>query len=183
VLDLEALACHRGSVLGGLPDTPQPTQKRFDTLLWDVLSRFDPERPVFVESESRRVGALRVPEPLLAQMHERGQCLRVDMPEEARVRLLMEDYAYFIEHPDALCAQLDTLIELRGKETVHRWQGLAQAGRWPELLADLMARHYDPLYDKSIERSFTRAQSAPQMHLKDGDRDTLRAAARALIAG
>ena len=99
------------------------------------------------------------------------------------VRLLMEDYAYFIEHPDALCAQLDTLVELRGKETVRHWQALAGAGRWPDLLADLMARHYDPLYDRSIERSFARSSSAPQIRLKDGDAETLHAAARTLIAG
>ncbi|HMQ71842.1 MAG TPA: tRNA 2-selenouridine(34) synthase MnmH, partial [Rubrivivax sp.] len=36
VLDLEALACHRGSVLGALPGTPQPSQKRFDTLVWQA---------------------------------------------------------------------------------------------------------------------------------------------------
>ena len=68
VLDLEAIACHRGSVLGGLPDTPQPSQKAFDRQLWQALRAFDAQRPVFVESESRRVGALQLPDALVARM-------------------------------------------------------------------------------------------------------------------
>ena len=48
VLDLEALANHRSSVLGALPGIPQPTQKRFDTLVLDALRQFDPTRPVYV---------------------------------------------------------------------------------------------------------------------------------------
>jgi len=50
VLDLEALAAHRGSVLGNMPDEPQPTQKLFDSLVWNELRGFDPGRPVFGES-------------------------------------------------------------------------------------------------------------------------------------
>src|SRR6195952_2320166 len=40
VLDLETLASHRGSLLGDLPDRPQPTQKYFDSLVLDALARF-----------------------------------------------------------------------------------------------------------------------------------------------
>ncbi len=61
VLDLEQLAEHRGSVLGLVPGEVQPSQKAFDTRIWDVLRRLDPARPVWVESESSKVGALRVP--------------------------------------------------------------------------------------------------------------------------
>ena len=50
VLDLEALANHRSSVLGALPGVAQPSQKGFDTLVWAQLRRMDPARPVFVES-------------------------------------------------------------------------------------------------------------------------------------
>ncbi|MEI8326600.1 MAG: tRNA 2-selenouridine(34) synthase MnmH, partial [Betaproteobacteria bacterium] len=68
VLDLEALACHRASVLGALADQPQPSQKRFDTLVWDALRGFDAARPVFIESESKKVGNLTVPPDLIAAM-------------------------------------------------------------------------------------------------------------------
>ena len=48
VLDLEALANHRGSVLGLVPGSPQPSQKQFDSRVWQTLREFDPARPVFV---------------------------------------------------------------------------------------------------------------------------------------
>jgi len=65
VLDLEKLARHRGSVLGHLPNNPQPSQKHFESMLWDTLRSFDPGRPVFIESESRKVGQCQVPAELI----------------------------------------------------------------------------------------------------------------------
>jgi len=90
VLDLEALAHHRGSVLGALPGEPQPSQKQFETRLWSLLKTLDRSRPVFVESESRLIGRLRVPEALLQHMRC-APCVRVEMPLAQRVSLLMED--------------------------------------------------------------------------------------------
>src|SRR6185503_9639364 len=68
VLDLEGLAAHRGSVLGGLPDRPQPSQKMFESLLLKELSLLDATRPVYVEGESKKIGQLQVPEALIARM-------------------------------------------------------------------------------------------------------------------
>ena len=65
VLDLEALAAHRGSILGGLPDQPQPTQKAFDNRLWQALRLLDAARPVFVERESKKIGRLQLPDALV----------------------------------------------------------------------------------------------------------------------
>jgi tRNA 2-selenouridine synthase len=87
-LDLEGLARHRGSVLGSVPGEPQPSQKRFDTLLWQALQGFDRARPVFVEGESRKIGALRVPEALIQQLRDGGQCVRIELSESARLHLL-----------------------------------------------------------------------------------------------
>ena len=54
VLDLEALANHRSSVLGLIPGVAQPSQKAFDSLIWAALRSFDPARPVYIESESKK---------------------------------------------------------------------------------------------------------------------------------
>jgi tRNA 2-selenouridine synthase len=183
VLDLEALACHRGSVLGGIPGTPQPSQKRFDTLVWERLCAFDPARPVFVESESAKVGQLRVPESLIVRMREHGQCLAVQMSDAARVQLLLEEYGFFARDPEAFCALLDALIELRGKDTVRTWQALAREGRWADVFADLMSHHYDPLYERSMQRHFSGLAQARPVELADGAPDTLRAVARDLLTG
>src|SRR5207244_440629 len=65
VLDLEELAAHRGSVLGNLPDRPQPSQKWFESQLLAALSALDPARTVYVEGESRKIGQIQVPEGLI----------------------------------------------------------------------------------------------------------------------
>ncbi|MEO7245308.1 MAG: tRNA 2-selenouridine(34) synthase MnmH, partial [Rubrivivax sp.] len=102
VLDLEGIAQHRGSVLGALPGRPQPSQKAFDTGVWQALRGFDPLRPVFVESESARIGRLRVPVALLDALHAQGEIRRVEMALPARVALLLEDYAHFIDDAENL---------------------------------------------------------------------------------
>ena len=68
VLDLEQLAAHRGSVLGGLPSDPQPSQKMFETRLWQALRSFSTERVIYVESESKKIGDLRVPDKLMERI-------------------------------------------------------------------------------------------------------------------
>lgn len=182
VLDLEGLACHRGSVLGATPGQPQPTQKRFDTLLWHALNGFDPQRPVFVESESARIGALRVPPALLDAMHAQGRCVHVCATDEARIRLLLDDYRESTLDPEPLCRLLGGLVELRGRDQVGRWQALARSGQWPELVAALMAEHYDPLYERSMRRSYPGLAQAPKIHLQCGDATELAAAATRLLA-
>ena len=182
VLDLEGLARHRGSVLGLAPGDEQPGQKAFETALWSALRGFDAARTVYVESESRRIGRLRVPEALLARMREHGRCLRVEMPDAGRVALLLEDYDFFVRDPDYFCRQLDPLLALRGRETVAGWQAGARAGRFGEVFLDLMRRHYDPGYDKSIRAHFAGYDAAPALALADGSAASLDAAVRGLLA-
>ncbi len=181
VLDLEALAAHRGSVLGGLPGAPQPSQKAFDSALWAALRALDPARPVFVESESRKIGQLRVPESLHTAMRG-SDCVWVEMPEAARVDLLLQDYAHFSAEPEAFCALLDALVSQRGHATVQRWQAQARAGEWGELFAALMREHYDPGYERSLSGNYPQLDEARRLLLPDGSAASLREAARALLS-
>jgi tRNA 2-selenouridine synthase len=181
VLDLEALACHRGSVLGALPGTPQPSQKQFELRVWQTLRRFDPQRPVFVESESRKIGQLQVPEALILRMRSHGQLLLVDMPLARRVDLLLEDYAHFFGHVDAFCQLLQTMVELRGHERVSQWQALAREGRWAEVFEALVTEHYDPLYSRSMGQNYQGMAQATTLALADGQEKTLRETAQGLL--
>ena len=183
VLDLEALACHRGSILGGLPGQPQPTQKAFDNRLWQALRALDAARAVFVESESKKIGRLQLPDALVERLHAHGRVLRVEMPDDARVQLLLQDYGFFAEDPAHFCRLLDGLVVLRGRETVARWQALAQAGQWAEVFGQLMRQHYDPLYQRSIDRHFSGFATAPVVAVADAGPAAMQAAARALLAG
>ena len=180
VLDLEALACHRGSVLGPLPGTPQPSQKGFETRLWQALRAFDAARPVFAEGESRTIGRRRVPATLIERLRA-APCLRVEMALEARVAFLLDDYAHFVADSAAFCDKLAALRELRGAATVERWQAEARAGRSADVVRELLAQHYDPIYERSMARHFARFADAPVVTLADAAPATLADAARALL--
>jgi len=182
MLDLEALARHRGSVLGGWPGQPQPSQKAFDTALWQALSRMDPARPVFVESESRKIGGVQLPESLHQHLRQRGRCVWVAMADAGRVQLLLEDYAHFQAQPASFAALLDALVALRGRERVQRWQAMAQAGHWAEVFGELMREHYDPGYERSLTQHFPQLAQAPRIELRDASGPEIERAVDALGA-
>jgi tRNA 2-selenouridine synthase len=86
VLDLEALACHKGSLLGALPGQPQPTQKAFETNLATALDALVPAQPVFVEAESRKIGKLSLPTPLIERMRA-ARCVEIQATSAGAARL------------------------------------------------------------------------------------------------
>jgi tRNA 2-selenouridine synthase len=167
-------------VLGSLPGQPQPSQKRFETLLWDSLHGFDPAREVFVESESRTIGRLRVPEGLLAKMRD-SPCVVIEMPATARVDLLMQDYAHFLRDTEALCERLEALREARGAAVVERWQALARDGQLVAVVQDLLADHYDPIYLRSMARNYVHFTQARELQLPDGSPRALARLAQQLL--
>lgn len=153
VLDLEALANHRSSVLGAIPGVVQPSQKRFDTLIWDALRHLDPVKPVFVESESKKVGNVSLPSSLVDAMRL-SPCLNLQLSDRERVALLMEDYNHLVRDVDFLCDRLAVLIPLRGRAVVEAWMALARSGQLSQVVQDLLTQHYDPAYLQSIRRNF-----------------------------
>ena len=179
-LDLEALAAHRGSVLGELPDAPQPSQKSFETAIWSALSSFDASRPVFVESESKKVGNLRVPDALIERMRQ-SDCVRLEAGERDRVALLREDYAHFESSRAVLAGKLDILAPLHGNERIAHWKSLLDAGDWDALVRDLLENHYDPAYRKSLFRNYRNAQSGEAVAVNGISRAAFLALARRLI--
>ncbi len=153
VLDLEAIANHRSSVLGVIPGTSQPSQKNYDMQIWDTLKNFDPKRPVFAESESKKVGNISIPECLMHAVRV-GRCIRLDLSLDGRVDLLLEDYDHFVQDVEFFCKRLEVLIPLRGKVVVQDWQQKAQSGQMREVVKDLLMNHYDPSYSTSMARNF-----------------------------
>ncbi len=180
VLDLEALASHRSSVLGAIPGQPQPTQKAFDTRVWDVLRRFDPGRPVYVESESRKVGNLTVPVALMDAMRQ-GACLNLLLGDTERVALLMEDYGFFVRDIEAFCARLDVLSEMRGKAVVQAWKTSVRLGHIEAVVLELLTQHYDPGYRQSTQRNFARFDKAQLLEPGDRSVTSMDALARQLL--
>jgi tRNA 2-selenouridine synthase len=180
VLDLERLARHRGSLLGDIPGAPQPTQKAFESALVDAFGRFDPGRPVYVESESQRIGRLQVPEALLESMRE-SPCVRIDASQAARVAMLEADYAHLSQDGGRLAEQLAPLARLHGNAVIARWQAMLEAGATRELVTDLLEVHYDPSYERAIGRNFPRYRSATIVRVDDAGREAFARLARQLL--
>lgn len=153
VLDLEGLANHKGSLLGAVPGTPQPSQTGFETLIAAVLETFDLARPVYVEAESRKIGRLTVPEPLILRLRA-SPCIEIDATSEARQAFLLRDYAYVGDDREMLANQIGHLKELHGREVMARWQGWALASDFVPLVAELIQQHYDLHYARSQSRNF-----------------------------
>ena len=181
VLDLEQLAAHRGSVLGNLPSEPQPSQKAFESRIWETLRHFDPERIVFVESDSKKVGNLRVPDALMDNMRG-SRCTALTLSRTNRVRLLMQDYEHFVQNPAFLNERLDRLVDLHGRVKIARWHELALSGQMATLVEELLVDHYDPLYLRSIHRNFTQSEEAMPLELTDIAEDDFHQAARTLLS-
>ena len=161
------------------PSQPQPSQKMFETRIWDKLRNFDPALPVFVESESKKVGNLRVPDTLITRMRA-SRCLRLESDTATRVELLREDYAHFVERPEALAAKLDCLAPLHGAERIGAWKSHLEGGRWDALVEELLESHYDPAYRRSLLRNYVEAQSAAPVEVRDISREGFLALAKRL---
>jgi tRNA 2-selenouridine synthase len=180
VLDLEGLACHRGSVLGLVPGEQQPSQKAFETQVWQALRGFDPARVVYAEGESRTIGRLRLPESLLERLRN-SPCVQVQMSVQARVQFLLHDYAHFVADIDAFCERLQALREVRGAAVVEDWQAQARAGRVEAVVHGLLVAHYDPVYERSMGRNFSQLDQAVVADLPDASPARLRDTARQLL--
>ena len=181
VLDLEDLANHRSSVLGAVPGLKQPSQKGFDTLIWNQLRAFDPARPVFVESESKKVGNLSVPMALIEALRA-STCLNLVLPDHQRVALLMEDYDHLVKDVDYFCCRLEALTALKGRSVVQAWQAQARAGDFAPVVLDLLHSHYDPAYLQSMVRNFKQFDSAVALYPRDRSPEAMTLIAQQVVS-
>jgi len=165
-IDLEALAAHKGSVLGALPGIEQPSQKQFETRVLATLKPLDPARPTFVEAESRKIGLVQVPEPLIEHMRA-APCLAIEASREARIAFLLRDYAYLGDDVDALKDKISAMKAVQSNETLEQWKALADAHDLPTLFGEFIDRHYDPLYKRSQNRNFSGFADARRYTIDD----------------
>jgi tRNA 2-selenouridine synthase len=166
VLDLEALAAHRGSVLGAMPNTPQPSQKGFETQLFTAISRMDTTRRIWIEAESRRIGRISLPDALLQRLRE-APVVEIDATDEARLVYLMRDYAWLGDDAQGFSDKLGTLKGLVPNDVLAQWQAWALARDLPPLFSALMKQHYDPLYARSQGRHLQRLGQAVRVDTDD----------------
>lgn len=180
VIDLEALAEHRGSALGQSLRRQQPSQKMFESRLVKQLRGFTKERVVYIESESRRVGNIYVPDSLVKAMRA-ARCWKIVASLEARVEYLQRSYQHFIRDPESLQQALKALIPFHGHTKVQHWITLAQQGNTAAMVADLLNTHYDPAYMRAMQKHFFHYPQAPSITMQRIDAQQLQTARRQLV--
>lgn len=145
-IDLEGLACHRGSAFGSLGLDQALSQKRFDTQLWDAFRRAPVDRPIVLEGESQRIGRILLPGRLYEVMSA-GYRVWCSASVETRVARLAEEYARQEYREEMAAALLRIKKKLGGphyaelSEMLQRWD-VAGLGR------GLIEQYYDKLYYK-----------------------------------
>ncbi|HQZ28648.1 MAG: tRNA 2-selenouridine(34) synthase MnmH [Verrucomicrobiales bacterium] len=177
VLDLEGIASHKGSVFGGDPVAPQPAQKRFESVIYDFLARFDPTRPVWIEAESAKIGRLNLPNPLWQKM-KLSPVIEIVSPLEARAAYLTADYQEWLGDSARVSRTIDRLKEFQARRTLEEWKGMSERGEWEALATRLLKEHYDRRYSVAGSGHF---QSPSAIEgLRDHRPDTVRQCALAL---
>ena len=173
VLDLEGLANHRGSLLGGM-DGPQPSQKAFETQIAAQLVRFDTNRPVLVEAESNKIGERIIP-PSLWTALKAAPRIQVNAPVAARCRYLVRAYDDILSDAPKLRQKLNPLRAHRSNVVVDKWLELIAQGDKAGLTQGLITQHYDPAYLKS--RQSLDAEVLSEVAVDELDADGLNKAA------
>ncbi|MGB3779467.1 MAG: tRNA 2-selenouridine(34) synthase MnmH [Tunicatimonas sp.] len=165
VIDLEALAHHRGSAFGGIGQGEQPTTEQFQNDLHHVWQQFDPAKRVWIEDESFSIGQVKLPLELWNVMKARPLVL-LEVPRAARVQRLVQEYGSLdlLELERAVVAIQKRLGGLRTQQTLEALTGgqLAEA-----------AGHLLSYYDKSYDRCLKKSQHGPLIRVSTpaGDAD------------
>ena len=181
MLHLEELANHKGSVLGAHIETKQPSQKYFESQILFQLNQFSKDEVVYIEAESKKIGNLQVPDPLIESIRK-SPCIRIDATIGARVNFLIEDYDYMIENPQLLMEKLSLLKSIVGTEQINHWELQIKTKDWSELVRSLLELHYDRLYERSQESNFNTYSNAPVFKTDDLSRIGIQSLAKEMKA-
>ena len=109
-------------------------------------------------------------------------CLQIELPEDARVALLLEDYDFFVKDIAFFCERLDALTQARGKEVVQDWQARARSGDVASVVRELLVKHYDPVYIQSMKRNFDLYGEAQTLRPAGHSEAAMEALARGMVS-
>ncbi|QZY56807.1 tRNA 2-selenouridine(34) synthase MnmH [Crassaminicella profunda] len=152
VLNLEEIAKNSGSVFGDIVFSGKPpSQKTFESLIFHVLYN-SKENYIFVESESKRVGSVMVPDAVYNQMVN-GYHVLIKTTFENRIEVILKDYAKHLEvNHSKIVASLNHLRKKLGNESVNNLINKIEEKDYTYVIQYLMEHYYDPLYNYSIKK-------------------------------
>ena len=148
VVDLEGLACHKGSVFGALGQPDQPTNEQFENNLYARWSVLDLSRVVWIEDESRMIGRITLPDPVVEHIAN-GTLITVELDPVIRINRLVREYAGF--EKQLLADAINRIGERLGGERTGKAMTALVNDRFGEVAAIVLA-YYDKAYLFSMER-------------------------------
>ncbi len=149
-LDLEALAAHRGSLFGAEPGREQPSQKGFESALCAALSRLDLQRPIVLEAESSRIGALTIP-PALWRPMTTAPRIELCIPAPARAQHVAAGYGGWLNDLGDLRQRVERMPRHHSRAVRDHWMSLAKSGDAEAFALALIEAHYDPTYRRATD--------------------------------
>lgn len=142
VSDLEHFACHKGSAFGFIGENPQPTTEQFENNLGEEWMKFDLNKSIIVEDESRTIGKVYLPDILYSRIRTSDNIF-INMPKKLRIKRLVNDYASFDK--ELLKIAIDKIINKLGGQN-HKEAILALQNNDFEKVADVSLSYYDKTY-------------------------------------
>ena len=161
ILDLEMIACHKGSVFGGIGQKIQPTNEQFENNIYSYWQNFDFKNRVWIEDESRAIGKVTIPDPLF-QMICCSPMVKVEIQKEARIKRLVKEYSGFNKKflKEAVTKISEKLGGTRKKQALE-----AIDKKDFEFVADLVLTYYDKSYQHSVSGRIN--QNIKSCHLNE----------------
>ncbi len=158
VIDLEAIASHKGSAFGSLGLPPQPSAEHFENnLAWQLhhAMQSNAQKPIWIEGESQRIGNINQPINFYHQLKVAPYIL-LEIPFDKRLDFILQGYGHF-KKEDLINAIIRIKKRLGGLETKNAINFLVE-DNVQDCFAILL-RYYDKLYNNSIfkdERTVTK---------------------------
>lgn len=147
-VDLEALACHKGSAFGGIGQPDQPTTEQFENNLFEIWRHFDFSRIIWLEDESHNVGGVNLPMNLYLQMKSAGVFF-LRLPKTERARQLVLEYGSLDKK--MLATAISMISKRLGGDVTKQALTALENGEFDQV-AQLALYHYDKMYLKSLNQ-------------------------------
>jgi tRNA 2-selenouridine synthase len=148
VIDLEGIACHKGSAFGSLGQQTQPTSEHFANLLFHALEKTDRNKTIWLEDESKNIGTVFMPDQFFYRMQE-SPVVAIIMDVQTRLPRLLKEYS---EYPkEALKTSIMKIGKrLGGDNTKESINGI-ESGNFTKAI-EITLHYYDKTYMFGLKR-------------------------------
>ena len=152
ILDLEGLANHKGSLLGKIPDLIQPSQKFFESLIFNKIQNLNLKDKIYIEAESSKIGNIHIPKSIWKKMIKSPR-IEISANVELRAKFLVSDYDYMCNDPTLINPIIKGLKNRLSKKLFDEWTNLIDRKKWFDLTKSFLENHYDPSYSSNTMKN------------------------------